>query len=150
MNPTTEDTANDRALDDAASLYSLAEEFREASKTLLASRPTKITYRTPTCYLVCHAAELYLKALLMHKAGTTSNDLKVHSHNLEKLMKATGFLSPNSKFRFPSLAAISKHYQSKLLEYRPNIAKSYPAVESLLEEVDQMSHVVGERLRLYL
>jgi HEPN domain-containing protein len=150
MNPTTEVTANNRALEDAASLYSLAEEFREASKTLLASRPTNITYRTPICYLICHATELYLKALLINKADTTSDDLKVHGHNLKKLMKATGFLWPNNKCRFPSLAAVSKHYQRKFLEYRPNIAKSYPAVESLLEEVDQMSVVVAERLRLYL
>ena len=127
--------------EDESTLFSLSGEFFEAASVLRKIHPTRINYSIAIYYLLGHAAELMLKALL-YTEGLTAKDLKKIGHDLSKLIEEAQSRGVPNNIIFTHIAELSEIYKSKNLEYRTNKSKTFPNVDELSEEVKKLQDFV--------
>jgi len=140
------ETAGDGSEDDGT-LYSLSCEYLAAARVLHANPPTHISYSSVIYYLLGHAAELTLKAFLVHR-GKTISELKGIGHDLEELEKCARETSLSKKASLSGVIQLSNIYKDKNFEYRTRKNKNFPQLEVLLEEIEQLQSIVFEHVSL--
>ena len=120
--------------------YSLASEFMEAAKILNNHNAIKLKVDSASIYLICHAAELFLKAYLLKHLGEEMFLEKKYGHKLKKLINSAK--KNDLQVDVPTLLSIANVYQKKNLEYRPNIELKLASVDALIMETEALSQVV--------
>ncbi|WP_413489955.1 hypothetical protein [Shewanella baltica] len=128
--------------EDEVTLYSLSSEYLEAAKTLDSVPPTKVNYGIVTFYLLGHAAELSLKSYLFKKSLSVQ-DLRKVGHDLDSLLSKASELGLKS---FSSIRDLSPIYKSKKLEFRQRSRETFPAVDSLIEEISELHSIVFDHI----
>lgn len=132
--------------EDEASLFSLSSEYLEAASTLHGASHTKLTVSLVTFYLLGHAAELLLKSYL-HKQGVPISELKnKYGHNLVKLIHHARERGLPKSLALAQLLQLAETYTPKQLEYRKNLTQTFPSVESLLHEVQELQQRVFDHI----
>jgi len=122
-----------------ATLYSLANEFLDAARSLQTSRGNNID--SAIYFLLAHSSELMLKSFLCKK-GESIRTLKSIGHNIEEL------LSRSIKCDFPSdlelthVLLLADNYKAKKFEYRSMESMSLPHIYPLTKEIDKLGSVV--------
>jgi hypothetical protein len=120
--------------------YSLASEFMEAAKILNNHTATKLKVDSVSLYLICHSAELFLKAYLFTYLGEESFLKNKYGHKLNKLIDAA--LENNLKVNLSTLHSISNVYQKKQLEYRQGKELKLASIDDLIIETEALSRKV--------
>lgn len=120
--------------------YSLGTEFTEAAKILNEHVATKLKVDSASIYLICHAAELFLKAYLLNTLGKEKFLETKYYHELNKLIDAS--LENKLKINLPKLRSISSVYQNKQLEYRQDIELELANIDDLIIETEALSREV--------
>lgn len=130
---------------DDGTLFSLASEFLEAARVLLATPPSGVGYSSAAYYLLGHSAELMLKAYL-YKHGQTISDLKRLNHDLEKLASRTRESGLPDEVLLDQILHLAAAYKEKSFEYRTSKQKTFPSLDLLTDEIDMLQSAVFDRL----
>lgn len=120
--------------------YSLASEFLEAAKILNKHIATNIKVDSASIYLICHAAELFLKAYLLKQLGKQRFLEKKYGHNINKLIGDASDIGLS--IDLSSLLSVASIYQKKQLEYRPNAELVLANIDDLMTQLKALSYVV--------
>ena len=131
---------------DDGTLYSLSDEFLEAARVLQATLPTRVNYSSATYYLLGHAAELMLKAFLC-KHGQTMSDLRKINHDLKKLSSLARAKGLHEEVQLVQIDLLADSYNEKSFEYRTRKKKTFPSLDHLTEEIENLQSAVFDRLR---
>lgn len=126
-----------KGVEDEYGFYSLASEFKEAAIILNNHITTKLKIDSASIYLICHSAELFLKAFLLKKQGNEEFKNSNYRHNLKKLIKNANANGLGEDLEL--LLSIAKIYENKKLEYRPNISLKLACINGLIAEVELLS-----------
>lgn len=130
---------------DEGSLYSLSGEFLEAARLLRATPPTRTNFSLVIYYLAGHAAELMLKAFLYRQAMSVSQ-LKILGHDLEKLVMQAREKGLSDKAMLPNIRQLASAYMNKDFEYRKRAKRTFPDLDLLIEEVNNLQSVVFDNI----
>ncbi len=127
-----------KGVEDEYGFYSLASEFKEAAIILNNHVATKLKVDSASIYLICHSAELFLKAFLLKKQGNEEFKNSNYRHNLKKLVKNAKANGLGDDLEL--LLSIAKTYEDKKLEYRENVGLKLACINGLIKEVESLSH----------
>lgn len=127
----------------AMGLCTGAKEFVEAAKTVFVQGAR---WSQPTYYLLGHAIELALKAMLLAD-GVSLDDLKnKYGHNLMRCARSV--MERGEPFagiiqgKLDEIELLNVYYQAKEFEYWVTGFKTYPRPEALIEFLDSLLRVV--------
>lgn len=133
---------------DDSTLFSLSDEFLEAARVLQATPPVRVSYWSPTYYLLGHAAELLLKAFL-YKHGLSIRELKKINHDLVKLASRARALGLPEKVHLTQIGYLADTYKEKSFEYRTKATNTFPCLDLLTEEIEMLQSAVFDKLCIY-
>ena len=125
--------------EDEYTLYSLANEFMESALALKKLTPTNIKYTSSIIYLLCHAAELFLKSIL-YSNGHSKAELKQHGHDLSSLLGMATIETFNERNYF-IINDVSSMYKDKEFEYRKNKNSKLPCIDDFAGEVNSLKEI---------
>jgi hypothetical protein len=134
---------------DEATLFSLASEYFEAATILVRPPATRTKVDSVVYYLLGHAAELLLKCFL-HKRGVSIEKLKrQYSHGLAGLVDSAQSHGLDDRVSLKHVRDLSQIYEAKRLEYRWNMAATFPSIDDLLEDVRSLQSRVFDHVADY-
>jgi hypothetical protein len=126
---------------DEGTLYSLAGEFLEAARVLQAVPPVRVKFSSATYYLLGHSAELMLKAFLF-KHGVSIDELKKIGHDLKNLVCVAREKGLPENVDFQQILKLADSYNDKSLEYRIRKSKTFPSLDFLTNEIQNLQSTV--------
>lgn len=126
---------------DGGTLYSLADEFLEASVVLQNTPPIRVNYSSANYYLLGHSAELMLKAFL-YRHGVTIPELRKIGHDLEKLVTVSEEKGLPKTVSLNQIRQLAEIYRNKSLEYRERKKKTFPDIDLLTKEIEALQSAV--------